>query len=74
MSRAKLGGKHGAESMDENYGGAVYDPPNSSFPLIAVIFDPDGEVVIARNVPSFEVGEEFIRQTLEAFLPRNNEV
>jgi hypothetical protein len=60
--------------MDENYGGAVYDPPNSSFPFIAVIFDPDGEVIIARSVPSFEVGEEFIRQTLEGFLPRKKGV
>jgi hypothetical protein len=70
MSRVMLGEKHGPESMDENYSGTVYDRPNSSFPFIAVIFDPDGEVVIARSVPSFEIGEEFIRQTLEGFVPR----
>lgn len=42
----------------------VYDPPGPGFPFIAVLFDPKGEVVVARTVPSREAGEALIIQVL----------
>jgi hypothetical protein len=73
MSRAKLGGKHGAERWRKIMA-ALFMIRRTQIPPSRLFFDPDGEVIIARSVPSFEVGEEFIRQTLEGFLARNKEV
>jgi hypothetical protein len=35
----------------------VYDPPASSLPHIAVLFDPAGEVIAVQPVESIEAGE-----------------
>lgn len=41
---------------------AVYDPPRSGLPHVAVVFDPKGEVLVARTVPSVAAGEAFLKQ------------
>lgn len=38
----------------------VYDPPGHGFPFLAVLLDEDGEVLVARAVPSREAGEALI--------------
>lgn len=43
---------------------AVYSPPRSELPYVAVVFAPDGEVLTARKVPSIEAGERLIQETL----------
>lgn len=47
--------------------GAVYDPPRDGLPHIAVVIKPDGEVLVARAVPSVEVGEALIAKVFKAF-------
>lgn len=47
--------------------GVVYDPPKNGFPYLAVIFKPDGEVLVARAVPSLQAGEQLIASTLNEF-------
>ncbi|MFZ5757934.1 MAG: hypothetical protein ACOY3X_13590 [Pseudomonadota bacterium] len=47
--------------------GAVYDPPRADLPCIAVIFKPDGEVLVARRVPTAEAGEALIAKVFEEF-------
>jgi hypothetical protein len=38
----------------------VYDPPATGFPFLAVMFDHNGEVLVARAVPSQEAGEQLL--------------
>jgi hypothetical protein len=45
------------------YSGAVYEPPRSDAPYIAVICDPRGNIIVARAVSSPEAGERLIQQT-----------
>lgn len=47
--------------------GAVYDPPREELPHVAVIFKPDGEVLVARTVPSAAAGEALIGKVLADF-------
>lgn len=47
--------------------GAVYDPPRAGLPFVAVVFRPDGEVLVARAVPSAEAGESLIAHVFEEF-------
>ena len=47
--------------------GAVYDPPRDELPHVAVIFKPDGEVLVARTVPSAAAGEALIAKVLADF-------
>lgn len=42
--------------------GAVYDPPRNGLPHVAVVFDPKGEVLVARAVPSVEAGEALLKE------------
>lgn len=46
--------------------GAVYGPPSSGLPPIAVILY-ENEVVGARTVPSVEAGEAFLAKMLQEF-------
>ena len=55
------------------YSGAVYEPPRSDAPYIAVICDPRGNIIVARAVSSPEAGERLIQQTSEG-LARMGEV
>lgn len=49
----------------------VYDPPAQGFPYLAVLFDVDGEVLVARAVPSREAGEALIISVMnEMSVPR----
>ena len=50
----------------------VYDPPAPGFPYLAVVFKSDGEVLVARSVPSREAGEDMIEEVFEEFSKRNN--
>jgi hypothetical protein len=45
--------------------GAVYDPPRPDLPNVAVLFNPDGQVLSARVVPSVEHGEHLIQSVLK---------
>lgn len=47
--------------------GAVYDPPRAGLPYIAVVFDPKGDVLISRAVPSAEAGHNLIAKTFNEF-------
>lgn len=47
--------------------GVVYDPPSAAFPYLAVIFRPEGEVLVARAVPSRESGETLIADVMAEF-------
>ncbi|BEP93273.1 hypothetical protein GmRootA79_16570 [Acidovorax sp. A79] len=47
--------------------GVVYDPPRAGLPYLAVVLDNNGEVVVARSVPSVAAGEALIQQTFAAF-------
>ena len=55
------------------YSGAVYEPPRSDAPYVAVIFDPRGNIIAARAISTAEAGERFIQQTTEG-LAKMNEV
>jgi hypothetical protein len=46
--------------------GVVYTPPGPQFPLIAVLFGPDGEVLTARAVPTVAAGEKLIYEVLSS--------
>ncbi len=52
--------------------GVVYDPPKDGFPHLAVIFDPEGEVLISRSVPSREVGEQVLVDVFNKFVTAKN--
>ncbi len=44
---------------------AVYTPPaGKNLPLVAVLFEPNGEVLTARTVPTVEAGEQLIIEVL----------
>ena len=45
--------------------GAVYDPPRPDLPHVAVLFNPDGQVLSARVVPSVEIGDHLIQSVLK---------
>ena len=45
-------------------GGVVYDPPAAGFPFLAVVFKPDGEVLVARAVSSRDAGEALLMTVL----------
>jgi hypothetical protein len=45
--------------------GAVYDPPRSGLPHVAVIFDDDGTVVTAQECFSVQDGESLIEHLKE---------
>lgn len=47
--------------------GVVYDPPRSGLPYLAVVLHNNGEVIVARSVPTAEAGEKMIEETFEAF-------
>lgn len=47
--------------------GAVYDPPRADLPALAVAFDPDGEVLAARAVPSADAGQAFLELIFSQF-------
>jgi len=47
--------------------GAVYDPPRAGLPIVAIVFKPDGEVLIARTVPSVAAGDALIRSVFDEF-------
>ncbi len=47
--------------------GIVYDPPAAGFPYVAVVFKPDGEVLVARSVATREAGEAIIATSLAEF-------
>jgi hypothetical protein len=47
--------------------GAVYDPPRPDLPYVAVVIGPDGEVVVARSVPSVVAGEALIKSVFTEF-------
>lgn len=49
----------------------VYDPPKQGFPFLAVVFDTEGEVLVARAVPSQESGETLIASVLSEFAQQN---
>ena len=42
----------------------VYSPPKEGLPPVAVIFDGDGDVLMARSVRSIEAGEVLINKLL----------
>jgi hypothetical protein len=42
---------------DADLTAVVYDPPAPGLPHMAVLLDPDGEVVAVRPVQSIEAGE-----------------
>ena len=44
--------------------GAVYDPPRDDLPTVAVVFDPDGEVLVARVVPDVATGEVMLQSVM----------
>jgi hypothetical protein len=44
--------------------GFVYQSPESDFPIVAIVFDSDGEVIHGRAVNTIEEGEAFIRSAL----------
>ncbi len=45
----------------------VYDPPRAGFPYLAVIFQPDGEVLVARSTKTLEQGEALIAKVMAEF-------
>jgi hypothetical protein len=47
--------------------GAVYDPPRSGLPYLAVALAPDGEVLAARAAPSGEAAEAFLETIFSEF-------
>jgi hypothetical protein len=47
--------------------GAVYTPTAAGMPPVAVILGTDGEVLVARVVPSVSAGNELLRQITEQF-------
>jgi hypothetical protein len=51
--------------------GAVYDPPRPGLPHIAVTFKPDGEVLVARVVPSVAAGEALIQSVMQEFVEKH---
>lgn len=44
--------------------GAVYAPPNPDFPILAVLFDPEGYVYVSSIVGSPEEGARWIEATM----------
>jgi hypothetical protein len=42
----------------------VYPPPKEGLPPVAVIFDGDGEVLVARSVRSIKAGEVLINKVI----------
>jgi len=50
----------------------VYAPPTAELPHLAVVFHPDGEVLIARRVSSQEAGERLIRDVAQEFTEQHN--
>lgn len=44
--------------------GAVYSPPGPGLPLVAIVFGPDGEVLVARVTPTVEQGERLIAEVM----------
>lgn len=51
--------------------GVVYLPPTSGLPYLAVVLH-DGEVVVARSVPSVAAGEELIASVFNGFADAKN--
>ncbi len=47
--------------------GVVYDPPGAGLPYLAVVLDNNGEVVVARSVPSVAAGESLIATVFAEF-------
>lgn len=46
----------------------VYLPPEGSgMPLVAVVVDNDGEVVVSQSVPTIASGEALIQSVFEQF-------
>ena len=52
--------------------GVVYDPPKAGLPYLAVVLDNNGEVVVARSVPSVEAGELLISGVFNQFIDAKN--
>jgi len=50
---------------DADLTAAVYDPPAAGLPHIAVLFDPDGEVIAIRPVESIDAGEAALASLVE---------
>ena len=46
--------------------GVVYDPPSVGLPHLAVVLH-DGEVVVAKTVPSVAAGEILIADVFQSF-------
>ena len=44
--------------------GAVYTTPNTDFPVLAVLFDPEGWVYVSHIVGSPEEGAQWIEETI----------
>lgn len=44
--------------------GLVYDSPKAGFPHVVVVFDDDGEVLVARSVPSVAAGDALLEEVL----------
>lgn len=51
--------------------GVVYDPPGLGLPYLAVVLH-EGEVVVAKAVPSAPAGEALIAQVFQSFLDAKN--
>lgn len=45
----------------------VYHPPKQGFPFLAVVFDTEGEVLVARAVPTEDSGNALIASVLSEF-------
>ena len=52
--------------------GVVYDPPAAGLPFLAVVLDNNGEVVVARAVPSARAGEALIASVFAGFVDAKN--
>ncbi len=57
--------------MTDHIRAAVYDPPRTDLPYLAVVFRPDGDVFVATPVPSVDAGEAFLTAATQAFLKDN---
>lgn len=44
--------------------GVVYDPPSDEFPSLAVVFAPDGVVLVALPASSAESADEFLSEIM----------
>lgn len=66
-------GTHTREQVMAQISGAVYDPPRKGLPALTVVFGADGDVILARCLPTRLEAEALLAQIQESVQAKINQ-